>query len=139
MNKKVLVLLLVDALFLASGIMLILISCIQFNNWWPILTVFVDIVAIIFTAFCDNCNMDSEEEFWFENSVQTAQTSVAWLLRGFLVVTSYAIPVELYRVKVLSETGLYLTLGGSTTILVAALIFVRVIYFTKDKGSAYLV
>lgn len=136
MNKKILALIVLNATFLASGIILILVSCVQFDNWWPFMTVFINMFAIFCPTFCGGCTLDPSS-LWDEREGEVSLGAFSWLCLGFFVVVGYAIPVELYRSKVLSETGVYLTLSGGTVILAAILIFVRLIFFKKDQDSAY--
>lgn len=138
MNKTLLGLILSNAIFLSTGIILILVSCIQFDNWWPFLTVFINMFAIFFPTFCGGCSMD-EFNFssWDEDSDRITPASLSWLCLGFFIIMGYAIPIELYRGNLLSEQGVYLTLSGGTVILASILIFVRVIYFKKDRSSVY--
>ena len=138
MNKKTLAFIVGDAIFLSVGIMLILISSIRYDNWFPLLTIFVHCFAIFIPTFCPGgCSME-EDNVWGDEDVSASPAAIAWILLGIFIVVGYAIPVELFRTNSLSEKGVYFTLTGSTTILAAVLIFVRLIYFQKDDFSVYL-
>jgi len=138
MNKKTLVLIIADAILLSVGIMLILISAIRLANWWPFLTIFVHGFAIFLPTFCPGGCSTEDDDLWGDDE-SSAPASIAWILLGIFIVIGYAIPVELFRTKTLSQTGVYLTLSGSTTILASVIIFVRAIYFEKDEFTAYFV
>lgn len=137
MNKKVLALILLNATLLAGGIILILVSCVQFNNWWPFLTIFVNAFAILFPTFCGGCSMSDDAE-WDDREGGVSPATISWVFLGFFIVIGYAIPVELFRTHLLTESGVMFTVSGGTIILAAILIFVRLIYFEKDDSSAYL-
>jgi len=144
MNKKTLALILSNALLLSTGIILILVSCIQYDNWWPFLTIFVNMFAIFFPTFCGGCALGDSDEYgsmWNEgdNDASVTPASISWLFLGFFIIVGYAIPIELFRGNLITEQGVYLTVSGGTTILAAILIFVRLILFKKDRDSAYFI
>jgi hypothetical protein len=63
---------------------------------------------------------------------------LAWVLVGFFVIVGYAIPIELLRGGIIPEQGVYFALGGGTIVLLAILVFVRLVYFEKNAEFAYL-
>ena len=132
MNKKLVAYIMLNATFLSSGIILILVSCIQFNNWWPFLTVFINAFAIFAPTFCGGCSF---EPSWDDQEGDISIGSISWIIVGFFVVVGYAIPIELFRVGVLTQTGVYLTLSGGTVILASILIFVKLIFFESEQDN----
>jgi hypothetical protein len=63
---------------------------------------------------------------------------ISWIFFGLFVTIGYAIPVELYRAGHLHATGVYLSISGSTIILIAAVVAARFYYLEKDDNYAYL-
>lgn len=59
---------------------------------------------------------------------------LSWLLFGVCLTIGYGIPIELWRVKTLSLVPMFLTLGGGTVILIAILIFVKVIEIKQNNA-----
>jgi len=127
MNKCTIAILISNSVLCAGGVIMVLVSCIQYNLWWPLLTIAMHGLAVVFPS----CNCSSNDE----NSVAG---QVAWLFVGLFVTFGYAIPSILYRGGLMPEIGLILTLCGGTVILVSILIFVRTVYYTKDPNKAYV-
>jgi len=138
MNKKTILLIFLNSVFLASGIILNLVSCVSYNNWWPLLTIFINLLAITAPTLCGGCNQQ-DESFYSDQEGQVTLASLSWVMLGAFVIAGYAIPIELFRAKIITQTGVLLTLSGGTVILAAVLIFVRLIYFTKDEGRFYFI
>jgi len=138
MDKKTLILIFFNSVFLATGIMLNLISCIQFNNWWPLLTILINLMAITFPTLCGGCSF-YDDDLFAEQDGQITLASLSWMFLGIFIVIGYAVPVELYRSHSISQTGVFLTLAGGTIILAAVLLFVRLIYFKKDEARFYFI
>jgi hypothetical protein len=118
------------SMLLASGILLILVPCIQYDNWWPLLTIFVLFLAILFPMMCGGCSPDTENN---EELVL-----ISWVFTGMFIVTGYSIPSILLRGKYIPEAGLIFSTVGGTVILLSILVFVRIIYFKKDASMAYV-
>lgn len=134
MNKCTIAILIVNSIFCAIGILLILISCIQYSTWWPIMTITVHALAVVIPlVFANNNN-----EFSMDDQVSVNCSMVAWLFVGIFVITGYAIPSILRRADVIPEVGLILTFVGGTVILMSILIFVRAVYFAKEINHAYM-
>ena len=121
-----------NSILLAVGISLVCVSIFAYGNMWPILTIFVHMLAIFFPTLCGQCSHD--DMFGDENATNPL-THLPWVLFGLLVIVGYAVPVELFRANELNETAVYLTVAGGTTILCAVLIFVKVIYFQKSDNE----
>lgn len=138
MNKKTLILIFLNSVFLASGLILNLVSCISYNNWWPLFTIFVNLLAIAAPTLCGGC-ATYDDEFYAEAEGQVTLASLSWVILGAFIIVGYAIPIELFRARAVSQTGVLLTLSGGTVILASVLVFVRLIYFTKEEGRFYFV
>jgi len=140
MKNSVIVLTVIDSILLAGGIILILIPCIQYNNWWPLITIFVHFFAILFPVTCGGCNIsgNSDDLDFRLDSSDPQLAIVSWVFVGVFVVLGYAIPAILLRARKIPEAGLLFAFGGGTLILISILVFVRVVYFKKDPDHAYL-
>lgn len=127
---KQIMILVFNSSLLAAGIILILIPCIQYGNWWPLLTIFVHFFAVIFPVMCGGCSFGSDN--WSYSGGDETLAMVSWLLVGIFVVLGYAMPAILLRGGMIPKTGLILSFAGGTTILLSILFFVRVVYFTES-------
>lgn len=122
------------SMLLASGILLILVPCIQYDNWWPLLTIFVLFLAILFPMMCGGCSPSAMDDTEYNEEL----VLISWVFTGMFVVTGYAIPSILLRGKYIPEAGLIYSTVGGTVILLSILVFVRIIYFKKDSSMAYI-
>ena len=138
MNNKRFYILFANAILAASGIMLVLVSAFQYNNFWPIIIIIIDLFAVAWPSICGGCSMDEHNTLYgsgFEENEGPA--SISWILLGFFVTIGYAIPIELYRTKSLSQIPTYMTILGGTIILSSVLVYIRFETFEKSSNYAY--
>jgi hypothetical protein len=114
---QIVTLFIVASALLASGILLVLVACIQYGNWWPLTTILIQFFAVAIPISCtwDNDSMDRDPKL------------AGWIACGFLVVAGYGIPGVLLRGGAIPAPGLLIAYAGSTCILTGILIFVRFI------------
>lgn len=122
-----------NAMLLATGILLVLISILQYHNWWPLLTIVVHLLAILVPTACGQCMVDDTEHSIFGDAHHGDAAHAAWVLFGVLVIVGYAVPVELYRAHILPQVAACLTVAGGTTILGAVLLYVKIVYFSPTS------
>lgn len=134
MNKCTIAILIVNSIFCSIGILLVLIACIQYSTWWPLLTITVHGLAVLFPVMCGGCNFNDNNIDLFSTNFEL----VSWLFVGIFVITGYAIPSILRRASIIPEVGLILTFSGGTILLISILIFVRSVYFAKEVNHAYM-
>lgn len=143
MNTKIVLIFIVNSILLATGIILVLIPCIQYSNWWPLITIFVHFFAVMFPVTCGGCaiseNQADMDLFLDTNSNNNDLPIVSWLFVGLFVVLGYAIPAILLRAGDILQIGMFFAFAGGTLILISILIFVRVIYYRKDSNNAYMI
>lgn len=128
-NSHRIAIIVANSILLAVGISLVCISIFAYGNSWPVLTIFVHLLAIVFPTLCGQCKSGDELDFMAVEESRNPLVHLPWVLFGLLVIVGYAVPVELYRAHQLNEKAVYLTVSGGTTILAAVLVFVKVIYF----------
>lgn len=113
------VLVAVNAVILAAGILLIVIPSIIFNNYWPFMSVLVFALSLVFPFLCNG--FDFENDSWSTPN-ETAGT-LGWLFFGIMVTIGYSIPFELWRASSMSPIAMGLAMGGGTVILGAVFFF----------------
>ena len=106
---------------------MVLVACFQYGNFFPILTIFINLMAIMQLMLCGACASDASGYTW-DSPHQEAAVHVAWWIFGLFVILGYAIPALLYRASVVPTVALYLTWTGGTTILAAMIVYMRLIY-----------
>lgn len=112
-----------NATILATGILVVLVACFQYNNFFPLLTILSNLAAISQLMMCGSCNTSSS----YSND-DDSPVHVSWLLFGLFVIIGYAVPALLYRANQVPDIALYLSWIGGTTILTSMIIYMRIIY-----------
>lgn len=126
--KHVLIAVILNSALLAAGILIVLITCIEWDNYYPLFTVLCDVAAITQLMLCGTCHAahDYGDEYQFP-----AQFS--WMVFGLLLIFGYAIPSLLWRAGSIPDVALYWTLGGSTVIVSAMMVYMKLINRAGDK------
>lgn len=139
-EKKRLLKLLFTALLMAAGIVLVLFASIHYVNYYPLLTILLIAMAIFFPTLCGGCQVaaSGNANLLLDTEDYDLGPRLAWVLTGFFVITGYSLSIELFRGKYIPAMAVYLSLGGDTIIMAAALIFVKIIYYTGDSSNAFL-
>ena len=114
---KPVLLLVANSILLAIGLLLVLFGCIVYSTWWPTLTVLVFVAGIFFPTVSGSCQITEEEE--------TIGYHLSWVIVGIFLVVGYTIPVELFRVGIMTVGGMAMTVSGGTTILAAIALFIH--------------
>lgn len=127
-TKRNIALLAANSAFLASGILLIIFSCIIYGTWWPLMMIFVFAASIIFPTICGACKIEDSNDFMDPDRDEIGPM-LAWFMVGLFLVIGYAIPIELLRKQAFELGGVYMSTGGGTIILFAIILFVKIVYY----------
>lgn len=127
MNKQILYIV-ANAILMATGILMIIIPSVIYNNYWALLSILVFSVSLIFPIMCNACSIGAgpANVFGDEGNGELGPM-LSWLLLGVFVTIGYSIPFELWRSGLVNVIGMGLTMGGGTVILAAVLIFSQVV------------
>jgi len=133
MNKQILYIT-ANAMLMASGILMIIIPSVIYDNYYALLSILVFSVSLIFPIMCNACSIGSgTHDSVFDGDAEETGRMLSWLLLGIFVTVGYSIPFELWRSHKMSAVGMGLTMGGGTVILTAVLIFSQVVkQHTRD-------
>jgi hypothetical protein len=144
MKTSTIVIMILCSILCATGIVLIMIACIQYSSWWPLMTIFFHSLAILTPVFCGGCASgtggagSNDWSMDTNGDIEKHCGLISWLLVGIFSIFGYAVPSLLLRKHLIAQSGLLFTFAGGTTILIAILIFTRVVYFSKSADSAYV-
>jgi hypothetical protein len=134
-RTKTILLLVANSVFLAAGILLVFFCCLIYKTWWPIFIILVFTMAVVFPITMGGCSFEESAmpSIFAGDDDGEGPATLSWIATGTLVTIAYAIPVELYRAAIIPVGGVYFSISGGTTVLIAVLIFVRVVYY-GDKS-----
>lgn len=118
-------LILLDAILLAAGILIILVVCFQYNNFFPLFTILANSMAILQLMMCGAC---SGRDAWSGGGDDDTGKEISWLMFGLFSVFGYATLGLLYRAGIIPDVALYMGWGGGSIILAAMIIYLRAIY-----------
>lgn len=127
MNKQILYIV-ANAMLMASGILMIIIPSVIFNNYYALLSILVFSISLIFPISAKACTFGNVESHWMDDSSGETGPMLSWFLLGVFVTIGYSIPFELWRAAKMNAVGMGLTMGGGTVILAAVLIFSQILF-----------
>jgi len=127
----------VDAIILATGMLLVFLAC-RYGTWHPLWTVVFHGAAFIWPVLCGACDfvdMDNPWSDWGEDAVIGNLQDFSFFLMAFFIMSGFALPIVLYHNTVLPMAAAYLTLSGGTLILISIIIFIR-LFVMKTPNNA---
>lgn len=127
-TKRNMALIISNSALLATGILLIIFSCVIYETWWPLMMIFVFSASIIFPSMCDSCRIESSQDFADPDRDEIGPM-LSWVFVGIFLVVGYAIPIELLRRNAFSLGGVYMSVGGGTIIIMAIILFVKIVFY----------
>ena len=113
------------SILLACGILLIMIPCIIFSNYWPLMSILVFALSLVFPLLCR-----AFEEY---DEIKPGPL-LAWLYLGIFIVLGYSIPFELWRGGSINPILMGLTMGGGTLILISIGLLSHVVKMGRKLG-----
>ena len=133
------IIIIINSIFLACGILMIIIPNIINSNWYSLLAIFLFGFSIIFPLLCNALNISggysSGDLFLMDddddangNALENGK-ALSWFLTGLTVVFGYSIPFLLWANKEMPILNMSLSMGGGTIILISIGIFVRYILY----------
>ncbi|KAK9094520.1 hypothetical protein Scep_025989 [Stephania cephalantha] len=116
------------AILVAAGIVLQILACALYNNWWPMLTVLMYIVLPMPLLFF----MGSDNSF-FDGGTENSWVDFTKFLTGASAVGSIAIPVILKHANVIGWGALAMELSSFFVFVLAIVCYI----FINDDNSGY--
>ncbi|XP_027081201.2 vacuolar protein sorting-associated protein 55 homolog [Coffea arabica] len=118
------------AILVSGGIVLQILACALYNNWWPMLTVIMYVVLpmpLIFLAGSDTSSLFSES--------QSGWADVTKFLTGASAVGGIAIPIILKHAGVIGWGAMAMELSSFFTFVLAIVCFIGT---SEDDGYSIL-
>ncbi|XP_057521512.1 vacuolar protein sorting-associated protein 55 homolog [Amaranthus tricolor] len=118
------------AILVSGGVVLQILACALYNNWWPMLTVIMYVllpIPMMFFAGSDTSSL-------FTESSGNSWLDAAKFLTGASVVGSIAIPTILKHAGIIGWGALVMELSSFFVFILAILCFIRM-----DDDDAYTI
>ncbi|XP_012084363.1 vacuolar protein sorting-associated protein 55 homolog isoform X2 [Jatropha curcas] len=116
------------AILVSGGIVLQILACALYNNWWPMLSVIMYVLLpmpLLFFAGSDSSSLISESDNSWVNATK--------FLTGASVVGSIAIPVILKHAGVIGWGALAMELSSFFVFVIAIMCYIGM----NDDGGGY--
>ncbi|TPX65489.1 hypothetical protein SpCBS45565_g05137 [Spizellomyces sp. 'palustris'] len=106
------------AFLLATGILLVILSCALYENWLPLLVVLTYVLAPIPNMMCQRIAQGGGRDIWADSSDHRGILEAGYFITAFFVVSGFGLPVVLahankiaFEAMILSFTGGLLVYG----------------------------
>lgn len=129
LTKKTLALLISNSLLLAAGILLVVFACILYHTGWPLLMILCFSGGIFILTLCGSLRISGLTEDLFGEGEGSWRHRFSYALASALTTLGFFIPVTLLRKQVFQLGGLYMSISGGTVILMACILFVKIVYY----------
>lgn len=120
------------AVMFSSGVLLQLLGCVLFHNWWPMLTGIMYILVPMPYVFFGSSG-GSDGYALYGSSIQSGWVDAGKFLTGFSAVGSIAIPAILAHAQVITTGALVLELLAA--LVLGATVVVYDFFNSKESSS----
>ncbi|CAK7896409.1 vacuolar protein sorting-associated protein 55 [[Candida] anglica] len=120
--------------FLASGFLLILLSCALFNNWKPLWVILLFLLAPLPNIVAQSVDSHRDDFLTFSNdhgNTPTALKEFCQHFTGFLIVSGIALPLTLYHSNLIELGAMTMSIVGGLVVYCAIIVFIW--FFSEDE------
>ncbi|KAI8898172.1 vacuolar protein sorting 55 [Globomyces pollinis-pini] len=118
------------AFFLATGVLLVILSCALDNNWLPLLVVLTYLIAPLPNIVCKRiAGMDD----YFHDEPHKGVLETGYFLTSFFIVSGFGLPLVLHHANILTQHATILSLIGGLLIYTTILGYIH--FFTEREQS----
>ncbi|KAL7752752.1 Vacuolar protein sorting-associated protein 55 [Sorochytrium milnesiophthora] len=118
------------AIFLATGFLLVFLSCALYGNWLPLLVVLTYILAPLPNYICDRCTRSDDI---LSDNTSSGLKDAGYFITSFLVVTGFALPISLARSAVLTTSAAIMSVVGGALVYGTIVVYLRV-FSSRDES-----
>ncbi|ODQ68590.1 vacuolar protein sorting 55 [Nadsonia fulvescens var. elongata DSM 6958] len=104
---------------LATGFLLIILSCALFHNWLPLIVVGIFIIAPLPNAVCESWATSDD----FLNESNNTILDLGRFLTGFLVISGLSVPVILANNAIIHRAAMWMSLSGGLLVYATIITF----------------
>lgn len=120
--------------FLASGFLLILLSCALFNNWRPLWVILIFLVAPLPNITANSIVSTKDDFLTFSNDHNnnpTALQEFCKYLTGLLIVSGVSLPLTLYHCHLIEMGSMIMSIIGGLIVYSDIIIFIW--FFSEEE------
>lgn len=132
LTKKTLALVISNSLLLATGILLVVFACVLQHTGWPLIMIACFSGAVFLLTACGSLRISGVTESdmsFLDDSDGGWRHRLSFAVAASLITLGFFIPFTLLREQVLETSGLGMTYGGGVLILMACILFVKIVYY----------
>lgn len=121
--------------FLASGFLLILLSCALFNNYKPLWVILIFLIAPLPNIVAQSVDNGRDNFLTFNNDSNTASSLQEFCrsLTGFLVVSGIALPLTFYHCQLIEFGSMVMSIIGGLIVYGDIIIFIW--FFSEEDDE----
>mmetsp|Transcript_14036 Transcript_14036/g.30388 ORF Transcript_14036/g.30388 Transcript_14036/m.30388 type:complete len:133 (+) Transcript_14036:70-468(+) len=123
---------LVLALMFSTGVLLQLLGCVLFSNWWPMLVGIIYVLVPMPYIFFGSAGGDGYS--LYSSNLQSGWVDAGKFLAGFSAVGSIAIPAILAHAQVITTGALIMELAAAVVLGATCVVYD---YFSNKEDSYY--
>jgi len=116
------------AFVLTVGLLLNVLACVLWQNWWPFFVVIAYFLAPLPNIICVNCGRGYE--YTHGNSFQNA----GFFLTGVCVVSGFALPGVLAHLGTMAPQALWMGLAGGLTVYGSILTYLHCFHKPREDS-----
>mmetsp|Transcript_5150 Transcript_5150/g.8929 ORF Transcript_5150/g.8929 Transcript_5150/m.8929 type:complete len:133 (+) Transcript_5150:196-594(+) len=125
-------LILLLALTFSSGVLLQLLGCVLWHNWWPMLTAIMYVLVPMPYIFFGGSGASGDGYALYGSSIQSGWVDAGKFLTGFSAVGSIAIPAILAHAQVITTGALAMEL--TSAVVLGGTVLCYDYYANKDEN-----
>lgn len=126
------------AFFLAVGLLLVILSCALYNNWWPLFVVLTYLLAPLPNMLARRCSSDSYSYASYSSNDDDARKGVletGYFITSVLIISGIGLPVVLAHAEVITVSAMLLAFFGGILIYTTILGYSH--FFGASAEEAY--
>lgn len=120
--------------FLASGFLLILLSCALYNNWKPLWVILIFLVAPLPNIVASSIESNRDDFLTFSNNHGNDPSPLAESAKfftGILIVSGISLPLTLYHTSLIEFGSMLMSIIGGLIVYGAIIIFMW--FFSEEQ------
>ncbi|EGW34349.1 uncharacterized protein SPAPADRAFT_135453 [Spathaspora passalidarum NRRL Y-27907] len=125
--------------FLASGFLLILLSCALYNNYKPLWVILIFLIAPLPNIMASSIESSRDTFLTFndnENSVTPLQ-EFCKSSTGFLIVSGVALPLMFYHCKLIEVGALIMSIIGGLIVYIDIVVFIWFFSHEEEENDEF--
>ncbi|ODV66326.1 vacuolar protein sorting 55, partial [Hyphopichia burtonii NRRL Y-1933] len=113
--------------FLASGFLLILLSCALYNNWKPLWVILIFLIAPLPNIISSSIENNRDDFLMFNNDHNNSPSSIEELskfITGYLIISGVSLPIILYHTNLIEMGSMIMSIIGGLIVYGDIIVFI---------------